>query len=222
MNAWLMGIFMACGATTSALAFCPAPAPKACAAYFESDQVFVGKVLEVRQTGRPDDVGRTHFTLEVGEVLLGTAAKVERVSTENSSGRWIGEPGNTYVVFARKGSVGGHCSSIDEPEQVQETMRSIRALKDARDVTIEGEAVAGGGGPGAAGVAGTKVRVRSTRGASYSTVTDGHGSFILRVPPGTYSVRADAFVPSVYGRHDAARFTVVAGQCAQFQFSRLP
>jgi hypothetical protein len=209
---------VACLAAPSAWALCPAPAPKACAAFFESDQVFVGKVLEVSRAGGE----RIVYTVEVGDVLRGKAGKVERVATENASARWIGEPGKTYVVFASRGKVGGRCSSLDEPEHVADTLRQIHALKGVRDATIEGEAVAGGGGPGAASVAGMKVRARSAAGVYYSTVTDERGGFSLRVPPGTYSVKADGLMPSAYSRHDAGRFAVVAGQCAQFQFSRTP
>jgi hypothetical protein len=54
-------IVWVCAVTHGALAICPAPAPKACAAYFESDQVFVGKVLEVARTIPPNDVGRITY-----------------------------------------------------------------------------------------------------------------------------------------------------------------
>jgi hypothetical protein len=211
-------VALACLAAPAAWALCPAPAPKACAAFFESDQVFVGKVLEVSHASAE----RIVYTVEVGDVLRGKAGKVERVSSENDSGRWIGEAGKTYVLFASKGKVGGRCSTLDEPEQVADTLRQIRALKGVMDATIEGEAVAGGGGPGAASVAGTKVRARSAAGVSYSTVTDARGAFSLRVPAGTYTVKADAFVPSAYSRYSGRPFRVAAGQCAQFQFSRYP
>ena len=68
-----------------------------CSAWFNADEVFVGKVTAVQGS---------RFEVEVSRVLKGAPAATKVVTTESSRGRWNAAVGETRVVFARGGIVG--------------------------------------------------------------------------------------------------------------------
>src|SRR5476651_2704224 len=77
--------------TGSALAICPFPVPKVCSTYFESDTVFLGKVVGKREVpAARHDVDDIEFTIEVERTFKGKPDRVEKVYTENASARWPG------------------------------------------------------------------------------------------------------------------------------------
>jgi carboxypeptidase family protein len=211
-------------ATESANAWCPAPVPKACSAFFDNDKVFYGKVVKatpLRHDGKEasgEDSIETHrYTIEVEQALKGKVEAVETVDTENASNRWIADVGEARVVFARNGRTWGLCSPIDEARHASQTIREIRALPKARQGTIEGMVV----GPNGSPAAGVKVVVAGA-GRSYDAITDKGGTFSVAVKPGRYRMASPGLEPTVpYGRQDVAEFEVAPGQCAQFQLSKV-
>jgi hypothetical protein len=192
---------------------------KVCSAFFESEKVFYGRVArieEVIDAKDPQWIRAHRFTIEVEKPLKGSVKAVEVVESENSSGRWIADVGQKRVVFASKGNrVWGLCSSIDEPgDDAVRTIGAIEALGKARLSTVEGEVV------NAERPAGHMLVVTGN-GRSYSGMTDSRGAFRIVVPPGKYQLRAAGLFPfTPYSRDDLAGFSVVPGQCAQFQFSQ--
>ena len=199
---------MGCG-TASAL--CPVPPERACRAWFRSDQVFVGTVLAIHTEpdSRDPNVDWLVYRLRVQRPLKGSAAATAEIRTENASGRWIGDVGKTYVVFAKGGEVGSACSAIDDADAVESTLREIEGIKSANRATIEGEVVDfENQRPQPA----TAVRIRS--GARLITArTDSNGRFRVVVPPGRYSI----VEPRYSTWNDARDFKLQAGECGLFQ-----
>ena len=187
---------------TRVLALCPEPPPKVCAAYFESDAVYramlVGRRIVQKPAADADDI---EYSFQVLEALKGPARKTVLLRSENSSGRWVGDRGKTYVVFASKGRIGGSCSSIDDASRVAQTLAEIRALRGVKGSVIEGE------------VADGKI---------YGATTNTRGEFRIPVPPGRYTVAAGRRPTSVYSSDASQPFSLAAGQCTQFQFSDIP
>jgi len=204
-------------ATGSALAICTSPVPKVCSVYFDSDTVFLGKVVGKREVpAARDDVDDIEFTIEVERTFKGKPDRIEKVYTENASARWAAEIGERRLVFAVKSRVWNSSGPIDDPRRVSESIRAIRALSHAKDATIEGE-VLRGSGPGSP-AKGVKVVVMGDRGLR-EALTDRKGAFSLRLEPGRYRIESNSLSPTVYSRQDAEGFKLQRGQCAQFQFS---
>jgi len=202
-----------------ALGFGRAPETKTCSAFFEADQVFVGTVTNaegVKADGsrpEPDDTIETlRFTIRVSQVLKGQARPVEVVQCENSSGRWLAQVGETRVVFVRNGYVGIWSDPVDRPSRVQRTLHELHSLS-RKDASVEGDVV------NARTLAGHDIAVIGEH-ARYTARTDSRGRFHVTVAPGHYRLEAPGFFPfTPYSREDIDGFTVVAGECAQFELS---
>ena len=194
-------------------ALCPFPAPKVCSAYFESDKVFYGKVLKKEIF---DDYQQIRFMIQVLRPFKGRVQAIEVVTTGNDSGRWVADPGEQRVVFARDGKVGDLCSPIDEARHARQTIHTILALTNAKHARVEG-VMRLGPGPDGPPVAGAKIQISGTHDGSFKATTDRRGQFFADVPPGQYHlVVPEGFEPSDYGRGDTDKFDLVRGQCAQF------
>src|SRR5262245_45536209 len=197
-----------------AFAICPAPTPKACSSFFESDAVFVGKVLS-QEWG--DDFIR--YRVQVSKVLRGTVAKSVDVFTENASARLNWDIGRTYVVFAAlrndRLESENDCGPLSDPTKVAETVREIELLAKAKAAAVEGSVLHG---DGEAGVPGIEIRLLGEDGVAYTAVTDQKGEFHIAVPPGVYRMPIDEkrLERSVYNMPvDLRHLALVQGQCAQ-------
>jgi|KBSMisStaDraftv2_1062788.scaffolds.fasta_scaffold40748_1 hypothetical protein len=217
--------FLALIAAQSVNAFCIAPRLKVCSAFFDSDKVFYGKVVKItplREDGKEasgdDFIDANRYTVQVQQALKGSVKPVETVDTENASARWVADVGERRVVFVRDGQTWDSCSSIDDPRQVKATIDAIRALANSRNATIEGEVVAGYGGPSPTPVRGVKV-VMAGRHRAYTALTDKRGAFSVAVEPGLYRITSPGLKATDYSRQDMGSFEVVPGQCAQLQLS---
>ena len=202
---------------TPVVAICPYPAPKVCSAFFESDVVFVGKVLSKRYTDNDDYI---RFDVRVAKRLKGTVSDTAHVYTGNDSGRLSWDVGRDYVVFARREHErlvsGDDCSALSDPTKVSETIRQIDDLGRATTATIEGEVVSRQ--PDGPGVRGILVRARGER-QTYVGTSDSRGVFRIEVPAGRYQVLSDPNVKqSDYSGSKLADINLVTGQCAQVQF----
>jgi hypothetical protein len=184
--------------------------------FFESETVFVGTVTDKRLVDMDRDVNSIRYTIKVEEVFRGRANETEHVKTENSTGRWYAEVGETYLVFSTKRGVGGTCGPLDEPRYVPEAIRQIRDLRNASNATIEGEVVRNGapGNP----APGVTVRILGD-GAAFEAVTDQAGLFNVVLPPGRYTLDANELRPTDYSKQELRNIRLVRGQCAQFQLT---
>lgn len=201
-------------AALDAAAFCPHPAPKACGVFFESDQVFVGKLLAQRYVGQ--DSGEIEYVFRRQRTLRGKVPATLRLRTGNDSGRWAGDTGKMYVLFARDGLIGGSCSDLDEPSRVRQTVEAIERLASATSASIEGEMALGGGGRDFHPAAGMEITFAGT-GGTFRATTDADGAFNLSVPAGEYGLVTPGWQSSDYNRRDIRRFRVQRGECVQLQ-----
>jgi hypothetical protein len=182
---------------------------KVCSAYFEADQVFVGRVTSV------DRLGMTiRYHLQVERTVKGTPADSRIVESENTAERWTAEPGERRVVFARNGQVGNWSDPLDRPSQVGNTLQGIETIGKATTATIEGEVV------DVKPLGGHQMIVNGG-GKRYSRYTDEEGQFEFRLPPGQYKldVKPLGYALTTYSRDDMEGFSLAAGQCALFRFA---
>jgi hypothetical protein len=204
-------------ATPAALAFCPEPPPKVCGVFFRSEQVFLGKLLSRRYAGPDGD--EIEYTFERTRTFRGDVPARVKLRTGNDSGAWTGDKGKSYVLFAREGHIGGHCSAVDDATQATATIADIRQLANVHDASIEGETVLFEGRGGAPAPAAT-LRFEGAAG-TFETRTNADGRFAIHVPPGHYTLVTRGWTPSVYsGGHGV--IVLERGQCAQLQLVPAP
>jgi hypothetical protein len=186
-----------------------APATKVCNAFFEADQVFMGRITSVDRLG-----SSLRWHVQVERAIKGEPAASRIVESENGAGRWSAEPGETRVVFARNGVVGSWSDPVDRPSQVQNTLKGIATIGKADTATIEGEVVD-------VKPLGGHQMVVTGGGKRYSMYTDEEGRFEFRVPPGQYKleIKPLAYTFAPYSRDDIEGFSLAAGQCALFRFA---
>ncbi len=68
--------------------------------YADSQGVFIGKVIEKKHVAESRDYyDGDEYTLQVQEVLKGQPSDRISIFSENSSGRFLMTPGNTYLLF---------------------------------------------------------------------------------------------------------------------------
>jgi len=188
--------------------------------FFESDAVFLGKVTAKNSIVQPNgDVDRLRYTIDVKEVYRGHPKRVEHVTTENASARWIADVGRTYLVFAWRGDVGATCGPLDQPEYAREAIRQIHALRNASHATIEGEVLhQGANGAIENALEGIRVKVFGPSG-EYESVTDHKGQFSFTLSPGHYRIDARDLQPTAYSRQELDDIDLVKGQCAQYELT---
>jgi hypothetical protein len=203
---------------TPVAAVCPSPVPKVCSLFFDSDAVFVAKVLSRTYADNDESI---RFEVRVSRVLRGQVKPIAEVYTGNDSGRLNWDIGREYVVFAsrREGRLwsGDDCGRLSDPK-VAETLKEIDGLRHATQSSIEGEVLSGL--PVSSGVPGVLVRARGN-GQTYEGKSDQQGKFRIEVPPGRYDVAIDDRVVQYDINelpHGTTNLSLVAGQCGQFQF----
>jgi hypothetical protein len=221
---WTSGFFLLALSLIATMvhAICPFPTPKVCASYFESDVVFVGKVLSKEYVSVPDldnDTDWIQYTIKVEDVYRGHANAIENVRTPNTSIRWLGEEGKIYVFFLKGGKTYSTCGPLDKSEYVQEVARQIDALQNASTATIEGQ-VFSRSGPwgGGNGVSVEGVPLKVLGGSKeFLSITDKDGRFSILLPPGNYTLIAPGMELSDYSHGNLEKINLERGQCAQFE-----
>jgi hypothetical protein len=206
---------------TPVVAVCPSPAPRACSLFFNSEAVFVAKVLSRTYADNDENI---RFEVRVSRVLRGDVKATTAVYTGNDSGRLAWDVGREYVVFAgrRNGRLwsGDDCGPLTDPTKVRETLKEIEELRHVSTSSVEGEVLSGL--PASPGVPGVIVRAKGN-GQTYEGKSNQQGKFRIEVPPGRYDVAIDdRFVQYDINEltHGTTKSSLVAGQCGQFQFVR--
>jgi hypothetical protein len=123
--AWLL---LAC---PLAHAECEEPVVTVCDAYFASDKVFQGRILESTSVFDPDDprqaIDHYRYKLKVERNFRGRTGKLEIVSSRGfAPGKW--GYGMHPVIFTRKGAIGGQCSPIVATDRSGEVMAQLMAI----------------------------------------------------------------------------------------------
>ncbi|HXW83958.1 MAG TPA: carboxypeptidase-like regulatory domain-containing protein [Candidatus Binataceae bacterium] len=215
-------------------AFCFQPQPiRVCAEFFKADEVFTGTVIanNYQPNGIPEPTEPQpgwHYRLKVQDAYRGTLGPVVDIYTEDTSGRFPLDSGQSYLLFAYKtGSIAqifGCANSTklaDAGPKVAEINRIVKAAGSDLDGEIWGRIVQWLGG---AGVAGVQVTARGNESV-YRTRTIDDGSFHLRVPPGQYSIIAQSphwnFSKWDVSFDDPSHLRIEPGGCAQVQLGAL-
>ena len=217
--------------TVNGLTACPQPFPKVCAEFFKSDAVFVGTVLEEHSVVVDDFIEELRYVIRVENTFRGDERKTVTVSTENASARFLLEPGQRYLLFAKLYENRLWIHSCGNSGLTSETNDVVEQIKQILRAPGEGEIsgrVLMGSGKGYLEVpaTGARVVVRGSQGL-LATVTDKAGEFRIKVPAGEYSIQllSQDFEIDPYdlSYDDPARPIVIAsGACAQFQYLATP
>ena len=125
---------------TPVAAVCPSPVPKACSLFFDSDVVFVARVLSRAYADNDESI---RFEVRVSRVLRGEVKPNADVYTGNDSGRLNWDVGREYVVFAsrREGRLwsGDDCGPLSDPTKVAETLRRSRNFGTRQNPRLRGK-----------------------------------------------------------------------------------
>lgn len=220
---WIAAIFAttALCTTAPALAFCSAPPPKICSAYFQADVVLRGVVLSEQRGSE-----WIRYRIKVEKTFKGKATHLRSFYTGNDSGRIELDVGTEYVLFANRYqdrfTIGCDEDSLSDPATiaaVSEEIARLQATKPTTPATIEGQVVAAGDFD--LPMPGVVVTVIGAN-AIHKVVSNREGLFSLQVPPGHYRVDVDPAVAeqTIYnlGYTNPKSINLVPGQCAQLQY----
>jgi hypothetical protein len=220
--------------TQRAHAFCLQPQPiRVCAEFFKADEVFTGTVIAANYEPHdiPDPNGPQpgwHYRLKVQKTYRGALQPVADVYTENTSGRFPLDKGQSYLLFAYKtdsiAQIYGCTNStklLDAAAKIAEINRLVKASGSDLAGEIWGRVVQQHGG---AGVAGVQVTARRNKSV-YRARTIADGSFHLPVPPGRYTITARSsdwnFSKWDVSFDDPSHVRIEPGGCAQVQLGAL-
>jgi len=200
-------------------AVCPVPQLRANGEFFKRDVVFTGTVISVRYDER--DVGGWFYRLRVQKVFRGPVRAEFTVFTENSSGRFPLENGQSYLLFASRDHGRLEIDNCTNSSPLAKATESIQMIENIARGHLSGE-IEGWlvGETSGIDVSGVRVICRGDS-ATYSDVTDKDGWFHFLAPAGDYHVdftskenylnRADIFW------YDAHNFTLHVGETAALQ-----
>jgi hypothetical protein len=203
-----------------ASAYCSAPPPKVCSAYFQADVVVRGKVLSVQRD--PDWI---HYKVKVDETFKGEQIAVRSFDTGNDSGRLPLDVGTEHVLFAYRDNdqllVSYDELSLSESSNVRRVSQQIAQVRRSKSTLaiIEGQILSS---DYSAPLSGVTVTAAGADGI-HRTVSNAMGLFSMRVPPGQYRVDVDPAIAeqTIYsqGYVNPKAIHLVPGQCAQLQYA---
>jgi hypothetical protein len=160
------------------------------------------------------DAQAGRFTVEVSRVLKGEPAATKVVTSDSSRGHWNASVGETRVVFARGGTVGGWSDPVDQPANVRSTLRAIDSLPDATLSLVEVDVV------NIKPLPGHRFDLYGGPEGRRTGYSDDAGYFLFRVQPGKYRLDVKGLIPlTAFSLDDMEGFELKPGQCAQFRFS---
>lgn len=201
-------------------AFCSAPPPKVCSAYFQADVVVRGKVLSVQR-----DADFIHYEVSVEKAFKGPQQPVMSFDTGNDSGRLPLDVGFEYVLFAYRNEdrLELTCNELplSVPAKVAVVSHEIEQLQASKATvaTIEGQVLTANYSAPSPGVA----VVATGADGVHKATSNSEGLFSMSVSPGLYRVDVDPKVAEqtiyseIYTNPKALR--LAPGQCAQLQYA---
>lgn len=202
-----------------AAAFCSAPPPKVCSAYFQANVVVRGKVLSVNR-----GADWIVYKIRVEKTFKGQDTSERILYTGNDSGRLPLDVGRDYVLFAYRSSHRLELSCNEEPlsnsasvARVSQAISRLRASRAAL-ATVEGQILTTAYSEPLPGVSVVVVGAAHI----YKTMSDSRGLFSIQVPPGHYRVDVDPAIVKqtiysmIYTNPESIHLT--HGQCAQLQY----
>lgn len=202
-------------------AVCSQPPPRVCTEFFDSDAVFTGTVIGVRNDP-PDSSDSLGWFYRLGVLrnYRGSAGRTIEVYTENASARYPLELGRSYLLFA--GKLGDRleitcCGNSAYLEEAGDKIRQIEQIKR----TKSGGEIAGRIGWGDPdNFVSVRIVVVGEK-QTYRALTDRFGWFHIPVPDGTYKVHVDdrepPFLPFDLSYNDPNHIVVHPGGCPQVQ-----
>ena len=211
----------------SVTAVCARPHPKVCAEFFKSDSVFVGTVVAQTAVINKEGYDGWVYRLRVRKVYRGPTQDFIEVYTENTSGRFPLDTGETYLLFAytfeKRFTItcGGNSAKLSEAgdalRQLEDLMKRLKSSTDGEVSGVVDEFV----GMNQPAVPGVLVTVRGG-GKRYQGVTGKDGWFHITVPPGIYVVSAHSsklhVIPYDLSYDDPEHIVVHKCGCTAIQF----
>jgi len=202
--------------------FCLQPPPRVCTEYYDSDAVFIGKVIGVRQVSEGEYTAGWFYRMRVQKSFRGPTDPVIEVYTGNDSARFPLVEGRQYLLFARsfEGRLNiGYCGNSGLLEKSADAVTQIKQIKQ----TKSGGEIAGRiGRDDSNDYEGVRIVAVGNKG-TYEALTDRLSWFHMRVPEGTYKVHAEApgrkFVPYDLTYDDPDHIVVHPGGCPQMEFA---
>ncbi|MGA9852663.1 MAG: hypothetical protein WBR15_07005 [Gammaproteobacteria bacterium] len=203
-----------------ASAFCSAPPPKVCSAYFQADVVVRGKVLSVQR-----NADWIHYKISIEKTFKGQQLPTRYFDTGNDSGRLSLDAGAKYVLFAYRNDnrleIGCDEEPLSDPSKVAVVSAEIERLQASKQTfaIIEGEVLAADYSSPLPGVS----VVATGLGGIHRVVSNNKGLFSMRVPPGLYSVHVapniveQTIYSEIYTNPESIHLE--PGQCAQLQYA---
>lgn len=211
--------------TGTAWAFCSAPPPKVCSAYFQANVVVRGKVLSRTYVPHPgSDSNWIRYKIAVQKTFKGHQRSFRSLYTSNDSGRLWLNVGKSYVLFAYRSDHRLEIGCNEQPlskaaktSAVSEQITRLLASKPSRS-TIEGQVLTSNSSSPLPGVTVTAIGAHG----DYRVVSDRTGHFSMPVPPGPYRVEVDPRVvkQTIYSMiytHPQS-IDLAPGQCEQLQY----
>lgn len=213
------------GATDVASAFCTAPPPRECDAYFRAHVVVLGTVVADETKYSPSGFAEElTYRILVEKTLRGQAHRIVHISTGNDSGGLRLMRGERRVLFGerRDGKIYIGCDEWDlslptNADAIVSSIERLKKLPPSTPASIEIEFIPAEDEP----IPPDAVRVYG-ESTTYGGTWVSSDRFKAVVPPGTYSVSIDpAFAKqTIYslGWANPQRLELAPGQCAQLQF----
>ena len=206
--------------SATATAFCSAPPPKVCSAYFQADVVVRGRVLSAQR-----DSDWIHYKISVEKTFKGRQLHVQSFDTANDSGRISLNVGREYVLFAYRNNdrleIGCNEDRLSDPAKVATVSAAIERLQVSKPTvsTIEGQVLTLDYSSPLPGVS----VVATGANGIHRAKSNIEGLFSMKVPPGSYRVDVDPRVvqQTIYSQiyTNPKSIHLAPGQCAQLQFA---
>jgi hypothetical protein len=214
---------------TSAFGYCQQPHANVACEFLNSDAVFVGTVISVRDEppmrsgdGSPDG---WIYALTVQRLFRGPSSERIEVYTENANARFPMEIGKQYLLFAANFHRRLEITSCGNSALLAEARNAVATLEGLAipdDAVIEGNISPPTKDRGSRSK-GIVVVIRG-EGRTFEAVSDSSGWFHLHVPPGKYSATIrettrQRYFASIDSVDNPQHFVATKGHCSGLQFS---
>lgn len=217
----------------SVSAFCFVPQPRrVCAEYFASTFVVEATLIQahtVHDKDDPESIQAHIYTLDVNRSIRGKIDGKVQVYDGNDSGRvtfdW--KMGAKYLLFLIHPDEHESLLAVDSCGNSGPLNKAAVALSEIETIkSSKGEGTILGVVSHQAlsfPISGVHVEADGT-GGKFVAISNGNGQFEMKVPPGSYSVKATdktaVFSKADISYEDPRKVQIEAGGCAQIQFAK--